>query len=93
MDRVRLLPSGSHMQVKAHVRGQDPAYAGSFPCTQNLKNILVYARTELCMHEYKLHIQARAHAWKVTNRNSSSTFSRKYHPKSILDMFLSFLRH
>ena len=55
MGRARLLPSGSHMQVKAHVRGQDPAYAGSFPCTQNLKNILVYARTELCMHEYKLH--------------------------------------
>ena len=92
MGRPGLLPDVSRTRVKGHTRRQDPTYAGPFPNTQNLKNILVYTRIELRTHEHKLRTQARAHARKNTN-SSSSTFSRKHHPKSILDMFLPLLRH
>ena len=51
----------SHMQVKAHVRRQDPSYVGPSPRTQDLKNILAYTSIELRMHESKLRTQARAH--------------------------------
>ena len=86
--KVGLLPSISCTRVEAHASRQDSTYAGPFPCMQSLKNTPVYARTELHTHEYKLHMQARAHTRKNTNRSSSSTFSKKHHPKSILDMFL-----
>ena len=92
MGRVGLLPGVSCMWIKAHARKQDPTYLGPFPCTQNLKNIPAYARTELCMHECKLPMQAQVYAHKNINRSSSSTFSRKHHPKPILDMFLPLLR-
>ena len=39
MGRARLLPGVSHTYVKAHAHKQDPADTGSFPHTQNLKNI------------------------------------------------------
>ena len=93
MDRARLLLGVSRMRVKAHAHRQDPAYVGPFPHTQKLKNTPAYARTELLTHEYKLHTQAQAHARKNTDRSNSSTFSRRHHPKSILDMFLPLLRH
>ena len=92
MGRVGLLPSISHTRVEAHACKQDPMYAGPFPHMQKFKNIPTYARTKLCTHEYKLRTQARAHACKNTNRSSSSTFSKKLHPKSILGMFLLVLR-
>ena len=88
MDRARLLLGISCTRVKAHAHRHDPTYAGPFPRTQKLKNTPAYARTELCTHEYKLHTQARAHAHKNIDRSSSSTFSRRHHPKSILDIFL-----
>ena len=90
--RVGLLLGVSRTWIKAHARRQDPTYLGPFPCTQNLKNILAYARTELRMHECKLPMQAQAYAHKNINRRSSSKFSRKHHPKPILDMFLPLLR-
>ena len=88
MSKVRLLPSISRTQVKAHVHRQNLAHVGLFPRTQSLKNRSTYARIELHTHECKLRTQAQAHACKNTNRSSSSTFSKKHHPKSILDMFL-----
>ena len=88
MSKVRLLPSISRTQVKAHVHRQNLAHVGLFPRTQSLKNRSTYARIELHTHECKLRMQAQAHACKNTNRSSSSTFSKKHHPKSILDMFL-----
>ena len=51
MGRVGLLPSVSHMRVKAHVR---PVYVGPFPHTQSLKNKPTYVRTKLRTHESKL---------------------------------------
>ena len=93
MGKVGLLSSISHTWVKAHTQRQDPAYVGPFPLTQNLKNIFVYARTELCMHKYKLCMQAQAHARKNTDRSSSSIFSKMHHLKLVLDMFLPLLRH
>ena len=56
MGRVELLQDVLCTQVKGHTCRQDPAYASPFPRMQNLKNIPVYARTELCMHKYKLHM-------------------------------------
>ena len=91
--RARLLSSISHIWVKAHARRQDPTYVGPFPCMQNLKNPPTYARIELRTHEYKLCMQAWAHARKSIDISSTSTFSRKHHPKSILNMFLSLLKH
>ena len=88
MGKVGLLLGISHTWVKVHAHKQDPTYAGPFPRMQSLKNIHAYTRTELCMHDYKLHTQARAHTHKNTNESSSLTFSKNHHPKSILDMFL-----
>ena len=91
MGKVRLLPDVSRTRAKTHACKQDLAYAGPFLCMQSLKNIPAYARTELRTHEYKLRKQARAHACKNIDRSSSLTFSKKHHPKSILDMFLPLL--
>ena len=93
MGRVGFLPGVSRTQVKAHSHRQDPTYVGQLPCTQNLNNTPTYVRTELHMHEYKLRTQAQTHSYNNTYKSSSSTFSRKHHPKSILDMFLPLLRH
>ena len=57
MGKVGLLPSISHTRIKAHARRQDPEYVGPFPCTQSLKNIPAYARTELRIHEYRMRTQ------------------------------------
>jgi len=92
MSRVGLLLGISYTRVKTRVRKQDPAYASPFPRTQSLKNRPTYARTELCTHECKLCMQARAHTYKNIDKSSFSTFSKKHHPKSILDMFLPLLR-
>ena len=54
MGRVGFLPSVSCTRIKAHACRQNSAYVGPFPLTQNLKNILAYARTELRMHKYEL---------------------------------------
>ena len=54
MGKVGLLPSVSHIQVKAYALRQDLAYASPFPRMQSLKNIPAYSRIELRMHEYKL---------------------------------------
>ena len=54
MGRVGLLPSVSCTRIKAHTCRQNSTYVGPFLLTQNLKNILVYARTELRTHECKL---------------------------------------
>ena len=54
MGRVGLLPSVSCTRIKAHTCRQNSTYVGPFLLTQNLKNILVYARIELRMYEYKL---------------------------------------
>ena len=88
MGKVGLVPGISHTWVKVHAHRLDPTYASPFPHMQSLKNIHAYARIELRTHDYKLHTQARAHTRNNTNESSSSTFSKKHHPKSILDMFL-----
>ena len=43
MGKVRPLSSVSGTQVKAHIHGQDPVYAGPSPHTQSLKNRPAYA--------------------------------------------------
>ena len=91
--RAGLLPSVLSMWVKAHACRQDPTYVGPFPHTQNLKNAPAYTRIELRTHEYKLCMQARAHTHKNTDISNSSTFSRKHHPKSIVNIFLPLLKH
>ena len=91
MGRVGLLPGTSRAQVKASVRRQDPVFVVLFLSMQNLKNRPAYIRTKPCTHEFMLRIQARAHAYKNTDRSSSLIFSSLHDPKSILNMFLPLL--
>ena len=56
MGKARLLPGVSRTWVKGNTRRQNPTYISLFPRTQNLKNILAYARIELCTHEYQQHM-------------------------------------
>ena len=92
MGKARLLPGVSRTWVKGNTRRQNPTYMSISTYTEPQehtcvrKNRVVYTWIPAAYVGPSPHMQEE-------DKSSSLTFSKRHHPKSILDMFLPFLRH